>query len=40
MYGLDYDETFLPVVRHQSIRGLLAYGVQDNYARSPNVQHS
>ena len=27
-HGLDYDETFSPVVRHQSICALLAYGVQ------------
>ena len=28
-YGEDYDETYSPVVRHSSVRALLAYAVQN-----------
>ncbi len=29
-YGVDYDETFSPVVRFSSIRTLLSFAVQNN----------
>ena len=29
-YGVDYDETFAPVVRYSSIRALLAYAIQND----------
>ena len=29
-YGLDYDETFAPVVRYSSIRTLLAFAIQND----------
>ena len=29
-YGIDYDETYFPVVRFSSIRGLLAFAVQNS----------
>ena len=30
-YGLDYDETFCPVVRFESLRTLIAFSVQNNF---------
>ena len=30
MYGADYDETFSPVVRFNSIRTLLSFAIQNN----------
>ena len=37
-YGLDYDETFSPVARFESLRMLLALAVQDGlYVHQMNV---
>lgn len=30
-YGIDYTETFLPVVRYESVKAILSISAKENY---------